>query len=285
MKITFSDFWQYPKAFDPNNNFFIHIIRDLFEDVEVVEPEDADVMFFSLFGNENGRYKDCKKIFFTGENVRPNFRRCDYSLTFDADEHEGKNFRLPLWYLYIDWFEVNSYDNPDWLIPESYLYNDNEFTQKKKDKFCSIVYGKQIESRINVIQNISSNYKQVDVFGKANSNYYLPDGEKYKLDLISNYKFSLCYENSVTPGYHTEKLLHGKVAGNVPIYYGDKSIGEDFNPDCFINAVDMSDEELIQKIIELDQSDNLYNKMAKEPIFTEKVSLDNIKDFLFKSLS
>ena len=47
----------------------------------------------------------------------------------------------------------------------------------------------------------------------------------------------------------------------------------------------MSDEELIQKIIELDQSDNLYNKMAKEPIFTEKVSLDNIKDFLFKSLS
>jgi len=285
MKITFSDFWQYPKAFDPNNNFFIHIIRDLFEDVEVVEPEDADVMFFSLFGNENGRYKDCKKIFFTGENVRPNFKRCDYSLTFDADEHEGKNFRLPLWYLYIDWFEVNSYDNPDWLIPESYLYNDNEFTQKKKDKFCSIVYGKQIESRINAIQNISSNYKQVDVFGKANPNYYLPDGEKYKLDLISNYKFSLCYENSVTPGYHTEKLLHGKVAGNIPIYYGDKSIGEDFNPDCFINAVDMSDEELIQKIIELDQSDNLYNKMAKEPIFTEKVSLNNIKDFLFKSLS
>lgn len=285
MKITFSDFWQYPKAFDPNNNFFIHIIRDLFEDVEVVEPEDADVMFFSLFGNENGRYKDCKKIFFTGENVRPNFKRCDYSLTFDADEHEGKNFRLPLWYLYIDWFEVNSYDNPDWLIPESYLYNDNEFTEKKKDKFCSIVYGKQIESRINAIQNISSNYKQVDVFGKTNPNYYLPDGEKYKLDLISNYKFSLCYENSITPGYHTEKLLHGKVAGNIPIYYGDKSIGEDFNPDCFINAVDMSDEELIQKIIELDQSDNLYNKMAKEPIFTEKVSLDNIKDFLFKSLS
>ena len=285
MKITFSDFWQYPKAFDPNNNFFIHIIRDLFEDVEVVEPEDADVMFFSLFGNESGRYKDCKKIFFTGENVRPNFKRCDYSLTFDADEHEGKNFRLPLWYLYIDWFEVNSYDNPDWLIPESYLYNDNEFTQKKKDKFCSIVYGKQIESRINAIQNISSNYKQVDVFGKANPNYYLPDGEKYKLDLISNYKFSLCYENSVTPGYHTEKLLHGKVAGNIPIYYGDKSIGEDFNPDCFINAVDMSDEELIQKIIELDQSDNLYNKMTKEPIFTEKVSLNNIKDFLFKSLS
>jgi len=118
MKITFSDFWQYPKAFDPNNNFFIHIIRDMFEGVEIVDPEDADVMFFSLFGNENGRYKDCKKVFFTGENVRPNFKRCDYSLTFDFEEHEGKNFRLPLWYLYIDWFGVGTYDNPEWLIPE-----------------------------------------------------------------------------------------------------------------------------------------------------------------------
>ena len=285
MKITFSDFWQYPKAFDSNNNFFIHIIRDLFEDVEIVEPEDADVMIFSLFGTENGRYKDSKKIFFAGENVKPNFKRCDYSLTFDIDDHEGKNFRLPLWYLYIDWFGVNTYDNPDWLIPESYLYGDSEFTQKKQNKFCSIVYGKQIESRINAIKNISSNYKQVDIFGKANPDYYLPDGEKYKLDLISNYKFSLCYENSVTPGYHTEKLLHGMVAGNIPIYYGDKTVDQDFNPERFINAVDMSDEELIEKIKEIDSNDDLYNKILNEPIFSKKVSLDDISDFIYKILS
>jgi len=36
MNIAFSDFWQYPKAFDPNNNFFIHVIRQLFEGVPVV---------------------------------------------------------------------------------------------------------------------------------------------------------------------------------------------------------------------------------------------------------
>ena len=63
MNIAFSDFWQYPKAFDPNNNFFIHVIRQLFEGVQVVHPEDADYMIFSSFGNENGRYKNCKKYF------------------------------------------------------------------------------------------------------------------------------------------------------------------------------------------------------------------------------
>ena len=284
MKITFSDFWQYPKAFDPNNNFFIHIIRDLFEGVEIVDPEDADVMFFSLFGNENGRYKDCKKVFFTGENVRPNLKRCDYSLTFDFDDHGGKNFRLPLWYLYIDWFGVESYGNPDWLIPESYLYVDSEFTRKRKGEFCSIVFGNPVESRIQAINNISK-YKPVDVWGKANPRTPIPDGEKYKLDLISSYKFSLCYENSVTPGYHTEKLLHGIVAGNIPIYYGDETVDQDFNPNRFINAVGMSDEELLERIIEIDESDKLCSEMLSQPIFDKEVSLDSVRKFLFEVLS
>ena len=280
MKVCFSDFWT---PFDPNNNFFIHIIRELYENVEVVHPEDADVMFFSVFGNENGRYKNCKKIFFTGENISPNFKKCDYSLTFDHNTHGGKNFRLPLWYLYIDWFDVKTYDNPQWLIPESYLYGENEFTLKPKDKFCAIVYGKQIESRIKAIQNISR-YKTVEVFGKANSNRPLPDGENYKMDLISDYKFSLCYENSVTPGYHTEKLLHGKIAGNIPIYYGDKTISEDFNSECFINAVDMSDEELMQKIMEIDSNDFLYKNIISQPLFADHIYIDPIKNYLYSIL-
>lgn len=283
MKITFCDFWQYPKSFNVDNNFFIYIIRELFENVEIVNPEDADVMFFSVFGNENTLYKNCKKIFFTGENIRPNFKKCDYSLTFDFDDFGGRNFRLPLWYLYIDWFKVKTYDNPQWLIPEEYLYGENEFTKKEKNKFCSIVYGKEIESRIIAIQNISR-YKPVDIFGKVNSNYYLPDGEKYKLDLISNYKFSLCYENSVTSGYHTEKLLHGKVAGNIPIYYGNNTISMDFNSNCFINAINLSNDELVEKIIELDSHQKKYQNISKEPLFNKKVSLNSIYTFMNKIL-
>jgi hypothetical protein len=278
MNITFSDFWKYPKAFDPNNNFFIYIIRELFEDVRVVHPEDADVMIFSNFGNENTRYKDCKKIYYTGENTRPNFKKCDYSLTFDFDTYGGRNFRIPLWYLYIDWFNVGSYGNPDWLIPESYLYGENEFTKKQKNKFCSIVYGSPHQSRVDAIKNISNNYKKVDVFGKVNPNHNLPDGEKFKMDLISNYKFSLCYENSVTSGYHTEKLLHGKISGNIPIYFGSKTVNEDFNPKSFIDATDMSNEELIDTISRIDGRERDYIKIRNENLFREKVNLNKIFD-------
>lgn len=280
MNVSFLDFWQYPKAFNPNNNFFIHIIRELFEKVEVVHPEDADFIFFSSFGFESDMYKNCKKIFYTGENQRPNFKKCDYSLTFDYDGYGGKNFRLPLWYLYVDWFNVKTYDNPEWLIPESYLYGKNEFTQKEKNKFCSIVFGSSVESRLEAIDSISK-YKQVDVFGKINKNYFLPDGEKYKLDLISDYKFSLCYENSVYPGYHTEKLLHGKIAGNIPIYYGDKTVTNDFNGDCFINANGMGLEELNEKIKQIDNDDKLYQNILNQPLFTKKINLDTIKESFY----
>ncbi len=283
MKITFSDFWQYPKAFDPNNNFFIHIIRDLFDDVEIVYPEDADVMIFSVFGNENTRYKDCKKVFFTGENIRPNFRKCDYSFSFDFDDYDGRNFRLPLWYLYIDWFGVKTYDNPEWLIPESYLYGENEFTNKEKNKFCSIVYGKNIENRDLTIKKLSS-YKPVDVYGKVTGARYLPDGEKKKLDVISDYKFSLSYESSVHPGYFTEKLLHSKVAGNIPIYFGDDSFDKDFNKECCINANGMGYDELLQTVVDIDESDSKYRSMLNEPLFNNKVSIDFVRDALYKIL-
>ena len=81
MNIAFSDFWQYPKAFDPNNNFFIHVIRQLFENVQVVHPEDADYMIFSSFGNENGRYKNCKKIFPPGYVSRNHFNNDHFKKT------------------------------------------------------------------------------------------------------------------------------------------------------------------------------------------------------------
>ena len=279
MKICFSDFWS---PFDPNNNFFIHLLKQSFENVEVVNPEDADIMFFSVFGMENTLYKNCKKIFFTGENQRPNFKNCDYSLTFDFNDYEGKNFRLPLWYLYIDWFNVKTYDNPQWLIPESYLYGENEFTKKSKDKFCSTVFSAFYEKRINAINKLS-NYKQVDVYGKYGTQ--LEYGERNKLNIVSDYKFSICFENSIYPGYFTEKLLHAKITGTIPLYYSDLSFDNDFNPKCCINLEEIGFDLLYEKVVEIDNNKKLYKEILEEPLFLKKISLDPIIDNIKKTIS
>ena len=108
MKISFLDFWG---DLDINNNFLINIIRE-FKSVEISSPEDADVIICSVFGNEHCKFYGKKKIiYYTGENIRPNFSSYDLSFSFDFDDYDGRNIRVPLWYFYVDFFNKKSYFN------------------------------------------------------------------------------------------------------------------------------------------------------------------------------
>jgi hypothetical protein len=280
MRIAFTDFWQYPKPFNPNNNFLIHLIRSVKDDVELVSADKADVIIYSIFGNDHKKY-NCKKIFFTGENIRPNFEECDFSISFDFDKYDERNIRIPLWYWYIDWFGVGSYDNPDYLIPVKYLYESNEFSKKEKNRFCSAVYSNPVSIRTEFVNRLNQ-YKKVDCFGKVSGFYNLLDGEKYKLDIISNYKFNICFENSAYPGYYTEKLLQAKIAGCVPIYYSDENVQNDFNKNCFLSYNNI--DELIEKIVDLDRNNLIYNEIKNQPLFLKEVNLDLKKEKILKIL-
>ena len=46
---------------------------------------------------------------------------------------------------------------------------------------------------------------------------------------LKDYCFSFAIENSVEPGYFTEKILDCFLTGTIPIYYGDPSIQETFD--------------------------------------------------------
>lgn len=50
-----------------------------------------------------------------------------------------------------------------------------------------------------------------------------------KLKVMNQYKFSICFENCVFPGYVTEKIFDCFLAACIPIYYGAPDI-EDFVP-------------------------------------------------------
>jgi hypothetical protein len=279
MNIAFLDFWQYPKPFDPNNNFLTNMLR-MSTDINIVNPNHAELIIYSCFGNENKRYSHCKKIFYTGECIRPDFNQCDYSISFDFDSYDNRNIRIPLWYFYIDWFSMKTYGNPDYLIPIDYLTGENEFTKKEKSKFCSAVFSQSRDIRFDFVNRLKS-YKDVDCYGKIHKNS-LPDGERYKMDIISDYKFNMCFENTIFPGYFTEKLLHAKIAGCVPLYYSDKSYSTDFNSKCCINLIEFENQDtFIEYIKEIDSDYSLYQKIAKEPLFK---SIPDLSD-LVKSLS
>ena len=259
--IAFLDFWD---SFDPNNNFLIHLFREVNPNIQVVPPQLADTIIFSCFGHSNRQYNGKTKIFFTGENKRPDYNNCNYSISFDFEDYDNRNIRIPLWYYYIDWFNKGSYGNPDYLIPTNYLDNgvDNIYSSKDKTKFCSAVFSNPVGTRVNMVNTLNS-YKPVDCYGKPHA-LKLQDGEQFKMNIISDYKFSVCFENTLHNGYYTEKLLHSKIAGNIPIYYSDKRMSEDFNPKSCLNLIDYKDmNEMLEHIKEIDNDETLYKKIYK----------------------
>jgi hypothetical protein len=83
-----------------------------------------------------------------------------------------------------------------------------------------------------------------------------------KYQALSNYKYSICFENSVINGYITEKIFDCFYVGTVPIYYGAPDINKYVNPKAFINFKDFSSIQDLEKYIE-GLSDSDYEEYKK----------------------
>ena len=277
MKISYIDFWP---GFDVNCNWFNLLLEDTFPDTNLSfgsAPEESDVIFFSCFGEEHKKYKESSatKIFYIGENVRADFSVADYCLSFDFDDYEGKNFRLPHWYLYINWWGKKDFPHARISIDQlSHQYQNRETLSRKK--FCSIMIGNPVSNRINVAQKLNE-FKQVDGFGRVFGNPY--DG--CKIELLKNYRWNICFENSIYDGYVTEKLLEAKIAGCIPIYYGPFYVNRDFNDKCFINYYNYENpNDLLEDIMSIERDEIKFDALAMEPLFNQIPTLEPVKQFL-----
>ena len=69
--------------------------------------------------------------------------------------------------------------------------------------------------------------------------------------------------------------MHAKTAGNVPLYWSDKKVENDFNKKSFINLNDFKNmDDFIDYIIEIDKKEDKYKEIFDEPLFLN----NNIKD-------
>ena len=257
LRIDFCDFWP---GFRKDKNYFVDLLRQRFE-VEIhVHP---DFVFYSNYGYHHRLYT-CPRIYFTGEPFDPDFRWCDYALTWHYLE-DPRHFRLPLYPLYF---------GGSHLIKAP---GEEEQLLARKNKFCSFVVGnihaKASRKRVDFFHRLSR-YKKVDSGGSALNNIGrsiggLPDD---KLAFLDPYKFNIAFENQSRGGYTTEKIVQAMRARCVPIYWGSPQIHTEFNPKSFLNYFDFPTEEaLIERIIQIDQDDRLYLEMLRQPFFHDNI--------------
>jgi len=274
MKISYLDFWP---GFDPSSNWFNLLLRGAFPDreIKITAPEYADVIFFSCFGSEHQVYKNSKaiKILYIGENERPNYSVADYSLSFDFDDYSGRNFRLPHWYLYINWWDEPNFQHAEIPLIALTKWIDSKEIWNRKE-FCSIIIGNPVQNRIDTAAKLNE-FKPVHGFGRVFNN---PVDDKLKL--LYNYRWNICFENSIYDGYVTEKLLQAKISGCIPLYYGSNAATIDFNKDCYLDITGLSLEQIYKKVVDIENDKNLFLAISSEPLFNTLPTLDPLYNFL-----
>lgn len=261
IQINFSDL---PNNYPPHDNFIIRLLRKRYE-VEL--SPDANYLFFSCFGYDYLAHKGIR-IFFTTENMRPNFDLVDYALGFDHISFGDRYIRLPLYRCY-----ERAY--------RAILGIPNVSPDACNRDFCSYVVSNRRASRSDsnraMFFHKLSEYKRVASGGKQFNN--VGGRVADKMAFVGRHKFNIAFENTSTPGYTTEKIVEAKAAGSVPIYWGNPLIANEFNPKAFINCHDYPDlDSVVSKVASLDQDNDAYLKMLAEPLFPNGIEPDALKE-------
>lgn len=253
IRIDVVDWW------DDNfeDNYFIHFLSKYYK---VVRSKDPDYLLCSCFGYEHFKY-DCVKIFFTGENITPDFNLYDYALGFDYMDFETRYLRYPL-------FLISPYNEALKLAEQKHIFGNSQ--EMLNRGFCSFVVSngdcvdpirEKFFDEMSKIDFVASGGGFRNNIGKRVEN---------KIDFLRQYKFNIAFENSQGRGYCTEKLIEAFAAQTVPIYWGDLSLLDNnfVNPKSYINISTFSCiQEALGYIQEIDKNNELYLSILQEPAF------------------
>ena len=165
----------------------------------------------------------------------------------------------------------------DFLDEYQQVYNHRREVTKKQH-FCNFIYSNSGGHHYREkLFHIVSRYKNVHSLGAFLHNY---DGdgitcrnEKGKnnawyfsgIDLRKPYKFTIAAENACFRGYTSEKIALAYLSNSVPIYWGDPLVENIYNPESFINANNLTEDELIERVRLLDDNQKELENMLHMP--------------------
>lgn len=291
MKVNFSGFWP---NFKGNENPLFVALQSNFEGISIVDNSlEADVVYYSIFAEDYSFFTNNKINFlYIGESKQyiskmflENYSKLIKNVHLIGPEFINlkakSNFRLTEWMWQIKW---------DSRIGDNNLITFKEITKKRynflrEDKCCFISrYGAHpwLSDRIKYVEKIENNFKEVDKYGFEKP---LDSGYRNKINVQKKYLYHLAFENNVSEGYVTEKLLHALVSGGVVLYYGHKDAKKDFNPEAFIQFDDENSfNNALEKLQLIKSSKREINKLFKTPIFLSLPNLSNFIDYTYKTI-
>lgn len=216
--------------------------------------------FFKKFRELYGR--SGIKVALLGEAVEGDYNLFDYVIGFSCDRASDPRYIRIL----------SPFDFYTSFLPETANTLDAESAArllKEKSGFCNFLYSNpNAHPMRDALFYKLSEYRRVDSLGKHLNNVGVP-GTGYNshaadcIGLKSPYKFSIAAENACFKGYTTEKIFTSLAAHTVPVYWGNPSIADDVNPDCFVLAE--NSDETLERVRAIDADEELWIQMVSRP--------------------
>lgn len=281
IKIKFTDM---PPEFNCQDNY---ITRALNENFIVSFSDTPELLFYSNIGTEFTRYPEAVKICISGEPVLPNFNDCDYAIDYHNLQYGDRHFRAGeilgnVGHPVSPSIQDRSAVQPNFANRKfcNFVYSNNRngTGARLRESFClQLAQYKPVDcpsvSLHNVDAELCDRYTHSLHGGRFVAN---EDWVRTKLNFLCQYKFTIAFENTALSGYTTEKLYHAFHAYSIPIYWGNPDVCQQFNPQAFINVNDYGGDfqAVIERVIELDQDDEKYLAMLRQPPFRSDYPFD-----------
>ena len=238
LRIHFRGFWSgfFEKTNPTNVEFFLQLFAKVYScSVEIGDFENSTILVENTQVQESMRdSKQWKHTYlFSGESyIRDDFSQ--YTCVLYGSRNTGNIVNVPLYIPYL----VSSFS-------EQILRTNSARPVQKvpvKDVLVIVSNGsgsvrnaffERLEQTMNV--TYAGNYKNT-IGGPLP---YLYNSQEF-LDYVSGFKFIISMENSQVDTYITEKIMHGLLAGSIPVYWGSKRVHDYFSEDRILTVSDES---------------------------------------------
>jgi len=188
------------------------------------------VHIYSVFGplNELASSVDGIKLFFTGENTVRAFQeyKDEQVIAKYVDvvagffETTSKSVRLPLWMMYYRFYKTGLFtptQSPsERMLAATLVARHDQYNNRVPLIIDALQHG------VMVATTLPPQY--LPFKHEALMHVQIGPSNEDKRRFISHAMFNICPENTVTPGYTTEKIFQCIEAGCIPIYNGCKPV-------------------------------------------------------------
>lgn len=233
-RIHFRGFWSgfFEKTNPTNVEFFLKLFANVYHcPIEIGDEESATILVENTQITDTIRNaKPWKHTYlFSGESyLRDDY--ANYTCVLYGSRNTGNIVNVPLYIPYL----VSSFS-------EQILQSNSIPSVTKVPKKGALVmvsngsgsvrnaFFERLEQTMDV--TYAGHYKN-NIGGPLPYTYNTPEFLEY----VSNFQFIISMENSEQDTYITEKIIHGLLAGSIPVYWGSKRIHDYFSNDRILTV-------------------------------------------------